>query len=303
MAFQQAPGWGNLPTGNFTPVIYSQKVLKFFRRVSVVEDVTNTDYSGEISNMGDTVRIIKEPTITISDLKRGTQLETQWIDDDDITMVVDQGKYFQFAVDDIEKKQSHIAWEGLATQSAAYSLKDDFDSKILNYIRDNANLGDTDFEFGTSAAPKDVGFDTSEVSPLVVMNRLSRLLDDQNVPTDNRWLVAAPKFWEQVQDEDSKLISYDYATPNNILRNGRVTDNQIRGFTCYKSNNAPAVTGTWDVCLAGHMSAVATATQLADTEMFRSQSFFGDVVRGKHVYGRKMLRPEAIALSHYTVDD
>jgi hypothetical protein len=66
MAFDSASGYNNLPSGNFTPEIFSQKVLKFFRRASVVEDITNTDYAGEIENFGDTVRIIKEPTITVS---------------------------------------------------------------------------------------------------------------------------------------------------------------------------------------------------------------------------------------------
>ena len=55
MAFPSAGGYANLPSGNFTPEIFSQKVLKFFRRASVVEDITNTDYAGEIDNYGDTV--------------------------------------------------------------------------------------------------------------------------------------------------------------------------------------------------------------------------------------------------------
>ena len=66
MAFQVAAGWNNLPNGNFVPEIYSQKVQKFFRRASVVEAITNTDYYGEISEFGDVVHIIKEPTITVA---------------------------------------------------------------------------------------------------------------------------------------------------------------------------------------------------------------------------------------------
>ena len=62
MAFGTSAGYGNLPSGNFAPQIFSQKVLKFFRRASVAEDITNTDYTGEIENFGDTVNIIKEPT-------------------------------------------------------------------------------------------------------------------------------------------------------------------------------------------------------------------------------------------------
>ena len=76
MAFTNASGYQNLAQGNFTPQIFSQKVQKFFRRASVVEDITNTDYAGEIENFGDTVKIIKEPTITVKDYARGCLLYT-----------------------------------------------------------------------------------------------------------------------------------------------------------------------------------------------------------------------------------
>ena len=90
MAFGSAAGYGNLPSGNFAPQIFSQKVLKFFRRASVAEDITNTDYTGEIENFGDTVNIIKEPTITVSSYTRGSVVNTQDLADDQITLTVDQ---------------------------------------------------------------------------------------------------------------------------------------------------------------------------------------------------------------------
>ena len=89
MAFGRAAGHNNLPSGNFTPEILA-KVLKFFRRASVAEDITNTDYAGEIENFGDTVRIIKEPTITVSSYARGSVVNPQDLADDQTTMVVDQ---------------------------------------------------------------------------------------------------------------------------------------------------------------------------------------------------------------------
>ena len=105
MAFGSASGYNNLSQGNFTPQIFSQKVQKFFRRASVVEDITNTDYAGEIENFGDTVKIIKEPTIQSEIMLEDKQL-IQILADDQITMTVDQGSYFAFKVDDIEERQS-----------------------------------------------------------------------------------------------------------------------------------------------------------------------------------------------------
>jgi len=100
MAFNSASGYNNLPSGNFTPEIFSQKVLKFFRRASVAEDITNTDYAGEIENFGDTVRIIKEPTITVSAYSRGSVVSPQDLADDQTTMVVDQANAFAFKIAD-----------------------------------------------------------------------------------------------------------------------------------------------------------------------------------------------------------
>ena len=103
-------------------------------------------------------------------------------------------------------------------------------------------------------------------------------------------------------DENSKLMGVDFTGDGaSKLRNGRVTDGLIRGFECYISNNVTAG-ATAQVALAGHMSAVATVSQIAKTENLRSTEFFGDVIRGLHLFGRKSLRTNAIAKSFYLVD-
>jgi hypothetical protein len=80
MAFTTATGYGNLPNGNFSPVIYSKKVQLAFRKATVVGDITNSDYVGEIASQGDTVKIIKEPEISVSAYARGTQVTAQDLD-------------------------------------------------------------------------------------------------------------------------------------------------------------------------------------------------------------------------------
>lgn len=144
MAFGSASGYSNLPNGNFSPVIYSKKVQKAFRKSSVVEDISVTDYANEIANMGDTVRIIKEPDITINSYLRGTTLATQDLTDADFTMIIDSANYFQFALDDIEDAHSHVNFIDLATDRAAYKLRDAFDQDILGYVSGyERNAGNT----------------------------------------------------------------------------------------------------------------------------------------------------------------
>ena len=134
MAFPVAGGYTQFSTGAFSPVIYSKKVQKAFRKSSIVEDITNTDYSGDIANFGDSVKIIKEPDITITTLARGTTLATQALSDADFTMIVDQANYFQFALDDIEEAHSHVNFMDLASDRAGYKLRDKFDAEVLGYL-------------------------------------------------------------------------------------------------------------------------------------------------------------------------
>jgi hypothetical protein len=351
MAFSSAGGYGNLPNGNFSPVIYSKKVQAAFRKTSIAEDITNNDYFGEIANFGDTVRIIKEPEITVKSYVRGTTVTPQDLDDEDFTLVVDQANYFAFKIDDIEEAHSHVNFESMATDRAGYRLRDQFDQDVLGYlsgfkqtalhgtpntVRVAGDKAGTDpvsaaangllasmliarNSFVSAGAATDSiathpDGSTGEATPLGVLNRMARLLDQQNVDRDGRWLVVDPVFLEQLNDENSKLLSNDFSTDRkDILRNGRVMDGLIRGFRIYLSNNLPSVgtgPGTVDTngsathygaIVAGHDSAVATASQVEKVETYRDNDSFADIVRGMHLYGRKVLRPEALVRAHYNI--
>ena len=269
MAFPKASGYGNLPNGNFSPVIYSKKVQKAFRNSSVVEDITNTDYAGEIANMGDSVKIIKEPEITINSYARGTTLATQDLSDNDFTMIVDQANYWQFSLDDVEESHSHVSFMDLATDRAGFKLRDAFDQDVLGYMsgytwngsawaartaaagtKAEAAAGADELlaankltagAFGGTAAnaiPVTAGGGAGAItSPLAVLNRMARLMDAQNVDTDGRWVVVDPVFKEILMDEDAKLINADFGGDAEV-RNGRLPGT-IRGFRVYTSNNLP----------------------------------------------------------------
>lgn len=310
MAFPSAAGYNNLPNGVFTPVKFSQKVLKQFRKVAVAHQITNTDYSGEISDYGDTVHIISEPDVQVQTYVRGQQLTPTDLIDTDQTLVVDQGNAFIFKIDDIEKAQSHINWESLAADRAAYRLNDAFDSNVLSYMYTNATTN----TIGTTSSPTVVSLSpsTGQFSPLGLMNRCMRLLRVQNVPMDDLFFVADPYFWELMEDENSKLIPVnvtgDAESPlrENIF-DGKTIEGMMRRFKSYLSNNLPSGgtgpsgtgNGNYGVILAGHRSSTATATQIVKTESFRDPDSFADVVRGLNVFGRKVIRPEAIVAIVY----
>ena len=300
----KAAGYQNLPSGNWAPAIYSQKVQKFFRRASVVEDITNTDYAGEIENFGDTVKIIKEPTITVQDYARGTAVSTQDLADDQLTLVVDQGSYFAFKVDDIEERQSHVNFEALATSSGAYSLKKNYDYNVLKFIYDNASTSASDT--GTDGSPIDGDAATDTLADVV--SAAKTVLDGNDVPEENRWFVAPPAFYKQLRKAGAKIMDQSVMADGGAssMRNGMVTDRPLFGFRLYSTNaiavsSGAAASKTFGsagsneyAILYGHQSGVATANHIAKTELIRDPDSFSDIVRGLHVFGRKILRTEAV---------
>lgn len=220
-------------------------------------------------------------------------------------LIIDQANYFRFEVDDLETRFSHVNWQAIASDRAAYKLKDAFDVDVLTTMV----AGATDTPYGATDAPIDTGFDTAEVDPLDVLSRLARGLDDRNVPEENRWFVANPIFFEELARTSSKLMSVDYNQGDGGLRNGLVASGLLRGFQLYKSVNLPTIAGTgaeagntFYAGLAGHMSSTASASALSQTESFRSHDQFSDVVRGLLVWGRKVLRTDALALATMQID-
>jgi len=299
MAISKAAGYDNLPSGNFLPIIYSQKVQKFFRTASVVEDITNTDYAGEIENYGDTVNIIKEPTITVSSYTRGGQINLQNLADDQLQLTVDQANAFAFKVDDIEERQAHVNWEALATSSGAYALKDSYDENVIANMFSNAGT-----TVGSDGSGTDTGFGSSETDPTDILANSAKRLHAADVPTDNRWFLGTPEFYEQLGQASAKLmdasVTGDGTSP---LRNGNVMDGQVNGFRLYMTNNfAASSTSNYFKVMFGHMSSTATANQIAKTEVVRDPDSFADIVRGLHIFGRKVLRTEALIARHLLID-
>lgn len=356
MAFASASGYTNLPNGNFSSVIYSKKVQLAFRKKAICGDITNSDYFGEIASQGDTVKIIKEPEVSVSAYARGTTIAAQDLADADFSLTVDKANYFAFKIDDIEEAHSHVNFMDLATNRAAFRLADQHDQEVLGYLSGykqtalHANAGAVNDQVNGTKADTTAGSDellaanklkkgdfgnittasaadhaipvaarlpgatalpTAYVSPTMLIARMGRLLDVQNVDKDGRYVVIDPVMMEILMDEDSRFLNSDFGDAG-ALRNGLVLPNW-NGFRVYVSNNLPAVgtgastTGTvnqnanYGVIVAGHDSAVATAEQINKTETYRDPDSFADIVRGMHLYGRKILRPEALVTAKYNL--
>jgi hypothetical protein len=212
---------------------------------------------------------------------------------------------------DLEERQSHVNWEALATSSGAYSLKKNYDYNVLKNIYDNASTSAANT--GTDASPID-GDAASDTLALVV-SAAKTVLDGNDIPEENRWLVAPPAFFQQLRRAGAKLMDQSVMGDGGTsgIQNGKVTDKPLYGFSMY-STNAIAVSGgaaaskTFGSAgsneyafLYGHQGAVATANHIAKTELIRDPDSFSDIVRGLHVFGRKILRSTGVYSGVITV--
>ena len=293
--------------GFFIPEIYSKKVQIALRKAAVAEAICNTDYMGEISNFGDTVNIIKEPQIAVADYTRGLAVTSTNLTDQELVLTIDQAKSFSFKLDDLEKRFSHVNFQAVASDNAAYALRDAMDSNILTHIRAGASVTTG---MGTTGTPIDIGFTGSKVDPLNQMALAAKELDEANAPEEGRWFVAAPEWYNALSNSASKLLSVDFNAGQGSIRNGLVASGLLRGFQMYKSNNLPtndlsganpAGSATAPVALFGHISAISAASSMNKVETIRDTGTFSDIVRGLMVWGRKVLRPEIVGKIHYVV--
>lgn len=335
--------------GNFSPIIYSKQAQIALRRAAVTNAITNNSYFGEIANQGDTVRIQKEPDVTVNALQRHTGISVEKLDDSDFSLTIDKANYFAFKMDDIEEQFANVDFTSLAADRAAYKMADAMDTDVLSYLSGHTTAGAyittsagdkqtaltatgeyitanhldaTDFGnltiSGSATAgdsvplaprlPGATALSATTVSPLTVLARMARKMDQANVESRGRWVVLDPVFIEMLKDEDSRMLNGDFGGAG--LQNGLVLNN-IHGFRVYQSNALPAAgtgagtSGTtaqstnYGVIVAGQDDAVASAEQINKVENYRDPDSFADIVRGMHLYGRKILRPEALLTARY----
>lgn len=295
MAFPSSAGYGNLPNGVFVPEIYSANVQLGFRRKTFIDQVTTTSYYGEIQNYGDTVHIIKEPQITLDDYTRGAETDVQDITDEEITLTVDQAKKYGFALEDIEVQQSHVDYAAMLVDNAAYQLSQTFEQNVLAAMYAGVDSGNV---IGTTGAPKAIGFDTSndDFTPLEAIDELTTTLMLDDVPEDDLFFVANPRFLQLLKKEDSKFIDASVmgTSESPLMKAPKLFGKTLNGTSIYITNNAVTDTSK-AVLLAGHKSATAAAATLVKSRVIEMEKRFGKRYDGLMVWGRKVIRPTALA--------
>lgn len=271
---------------SFIPEVWNARLLNALDKNHVATNLVNRDYEGEIKNAGDTVHINTIGEVAVRNYTQGTPLSYDALSTTDQTLVISQQKYFAFNVDDVDKAQAAGDVMDKAMSRAAYSLTDVADAYLLGII---AAGGSADNYVGTSANP--IGLTASNIYSQIVA--LKTKLDKKNVPTQGRSVVLPPEAHSLLL-MDERFTKADATTEETIV-NGYV--GRVAGFDVYMSNNCVATSADTPVYSITAQVADATtyAEQILNIEPLRLESSFSDAVRGLHVYGAKVTRPEEIA--------
>lgn len=303
MAFPVAPGRPNY-SGNFIPEIWSGKLIENFYDATVLSAISNTDYEGEIKRQGDTVNIRTQPNITIRDYVKGQNLVVENPDKPKIQLLIDKGEYFACVEDDIDKVQSDIKLMDMWSKDASEQMKIKIDQRVLTDILPDIhalNKGATAgavsaaFNLGTSGSPitvtKDGAGGTVSVVDLIV--DMGTVLDEANCPESGRFLVIPARMANLIKKSELKDASIT-GDSQSVVRNGRL--GQIDRFTLYVSHNLNVSSGKYSI-IAGTKMGLTFASQMTEMETIRSETTFGDIVRGLQVYGYKVVKPEALSMA------
>ena len=273
----------------FIPKIWSASLLTALRDQLTYGQagVINRNYEGDIARAGDSVHITSFADPAVRKYTKDGAITWDRLTDSQQTLVVDQSDYFAFAVDDIDKRQALPGFINESTVGASYNLAAESDKYLGGLMV-------------AGAAKKIAGVTLAtpgDVYNLFVDMRTE--LAKTNTPDEGRWAVIPPEVYALLL-KDERFVRADASGTTETLRNAVV--GRAAGFTIVESNRVPYTTGTkaWDL-VAGHSMATTYAEQIASVEGVRLQDTFGDGVKGLHLYGAKIIRPQQLVTAKVTI--
>lgn len=276
-----------MSVANFIPTIWSARLLEHLDKKHVYAALLNRDYEGEIKNFGDTVKINQIGDVEIKDYTKNQDIDApDELSGDQLTLTIDQAKYFNFSIDDVDAAQVNPKLMDKAMQRAAYGMNDVTDKFCANLLYVGVAAGNT---IGSDEAPvvptKDTAYD--------LLVDLGTVLTEANVPTEGRWVVV-PAWYHGLLLKDNRFVGNGTDYNKALIEGGQV--GVAAGFQIWLSNNVPNTAGAKYKIIGGTNEAGSYAEQILKTEAYRPEKRFSDAVKGLHVYGAKVLQPKCIAV-------
>jgi hypothetical protein len=306
-------------SGTFIPTLWSSQLNFKFYKTTMFSEIANTKWEGEIKGLGDKIIINNIPTLTVNTYTIGTSLTYEVPTPSTLEMVIDKAKYFAFQISDVIEHQSKPNMMDMFTNDATMQLKIAVDSTVLYNTFADAHSGNKGATAGVNSGSYNLGTDDSPLSlsgsnVLQLLTSFSGVLDEQNIPETERFVVIDPATRNLLMQSNLAQAQF-MGDSQSMVRTGKI--GRIDRFDIYVSNNLPkaiagtntpylsgdgsenSITSTGDakrrVIVAGHKSAISFASQITKTETVRNPTDFGDYIRSLMVFGFKVVKSEALS--------
>lgn len=264
---------------HFQRTVWSASILRSLDTITSLRKHCNFQYEKDTKGARE-VKILGVTRPTIRTYVSGTPLVRESAGDTSLSLVLDQFKYFNFEVEDIDKAQSQGGLMEALTDEASKGLALEGDKYVAEVIKTAADAGD----ISVSASVITL---TNSNAMASVEEGFATLYEHNCSVHDTFYLELAPRVFTTYRQQLTELST------NNpeILKKGAVGKIN-NAFVCIENCLAEAEGAYYNILRTE--KAVAFAEQIESVEAYRPEDAFTDAVKGLYVYGAKVVRPEEV---------
>lgn len=278
---------------NFIPTVWNEQIDRELERLCVFAEDCNRKYEGKVKDKGESVKIlgVGKPTIrSIAKADRNNDIQAaETIEDTSIIMVIDQIRYFNYKVGDIDKAQAVGGVMDALQEETSEGLANEVDTYIANLAKEKqaVKLYPTAKTVVVSKTES-----TGERNVLRVLDDAAKVLYKNDVKTSTPIIATVDvdfymAFREAYGDKDTDN--------SKILKNGKVA---MYGNITIKMSNNVAKDGNTSLIQVKTKRAIAYAKPLTHTEPYRPENGFADAVKGFILFGAKIVRPKEMVVAN-----
>ena len=283
--------------------IWAAALLENFYPSTCFAEISNTEYSGQITQQGSKVIIRTIPETTVRPYVRGQALVYDSYESPVVEMEIDKSNYFGHRANALDKKQADVDYIASWARDAAQRMTIATDVDVLNNIYTGAHASNKGTTAGARTSSYDLGaatapFAATKGNIIDKIVDLGSVLSENNVPREGRWIVMPTHFMNLVKKSEIKDASLT-GDGASVIRNGRV--GMIDTFTLYESNNYTGVADTYLGAavtafhiLFGISKATGFAAQMDSVETLKNPAEPGDLIRGWNLYGYKVIKSQGL---------
>ena len=263
---------------NFIPTVWAEAISRELDRACVFVENTNREYEGDVKKMGDSVRIlgVGKPTITRTTGKDIVLSDPETVEDTSVTLNINQIAYFNYKVDDIDKRQAVGGVMDALSKETSEGLANEMD----RYIADMAKAKNAVLDAAAA-------YQVTKDNILEKIDAAQQKLWENDVKQNTKvTLTVSPRFYMLLRQAYSRLDTDN----SDMLKNGVV--GRYGNIIVKMSNNVAKGTGDSDLIQLKTDRAIAFVNPMTHTEAYRPEKSFSDAVKGFVLFDGKIVRPK-----------